>query len=135
MGESRWGTGGPDPPPPPENEKNVRFLSNTGPDPLKNHKATKPVIIGSPAKCHINGVSLANLQRYLDPLSPHQLKTKLSNLDPRCQNFLGPLMSEKMSLGLLQLHRIVQTYIPKTGFHASVEEFRIHNTGALFVGL
>ena len=40
------GTGAPDPPPPPpENHKNIGFLisySNTGPDPLKNHKATKP---------------------------------------------------------------------------------------------
>ena len=25
-----------------ENHKNIGFLSNTGPDPLKNHKATKP---------------------------------------------------------------------------------------------
>ena len=29
------GTGGPDPPPPLENYKNIGFLSNTGPDPLK----------------------------------------------------------------------------------------------------
>ena len=29
------------PPPPLENYKNIGFLSNTGPDPLKNHKATK----------------------------------------------------------------------------------------------
>ena len=28
--------------PPPENHKNIGFLSNTGPDPFKNHKATKP---------------------------------------------------------------------------------------------
>ena len=32
------GAGGPDPTP--ENHKNLGFLSNTGPDPLKNHKAT-----------------------------------------------------------------------------------------------
>ena len=38
---SRRGTGGPDPPPPPEKSQNIGFLSNTGPDPLKNHKATK----------------------------------------------------------------------------------------------
>ena len=36
------GTGGPDPPPPPEKSQNLGFLSNTGPDLLKNHKATKP---------------------------------------------------------------------------------------------
>ena len=39
----QWGEGGGvqgvrTPPP----EKNIGFLSNTGPDPLKNHKATKP---------------------------------------------------------------------------------------------
>ena len=39
----RGGTGGPDAPPPPlKNHKNIGFLSNTGPDPLKNRKATKP---------------------------------------------------------------------------------------------
>ena len=35
------GTGGPDPRLL-ENRKTIGFLSNTGPDPLKNHKATKP---------------------------------------------------------------------------------------------
>ena len=40
------GTGGPDPAEKPP--KNLGFLSNTGSDPLKNHKATKPVFnIGS----------------------------------------------------------------------------------------
>ena len=29
--------------PPSENHKNIGFLSNTGPDPLKNHKAPKPL--------------------------------------------------------------------------------------------
>ena len=28
------------------NHKNIGFLSNTGPDPLKNHKATKPAFTG-----------------------------------------------------------------------------------------
>ena len=39
MGGSRGGTGGPDPP---EKSQKIGFLSNTGPDLLKNHKATKP---------------------------------------------------------------------------------------------
>ena len=44
-----------------ENLKAIEFHSNTGPDPLENHKSTKPAsgIIGSPAKRHSNGVSLA----------------------------------------------------------------------------
>ena len=37
-----WGPDPPPPPPPPENHKNIGFLSNTGPDPIKIHKATKP---------------------------------------------------------------------------------------------
>ena len=60
---SRGGAGVPTPPPPLKNYKNIGFLSNTGRDPLKNHKATKPIprwaIIGPPAKRHLNGVSLA----------------------------------------------------------------------------
>ena len=38
MGGPRGKTGGPDPPPP-EKSQNIGFLSNTGPDPLKNYKA------------------------------------------------------------------------------------------------
>ena len=54
----------PTPPPPLEKHKNIEFVSNTGPDPLKNHITTKPAfnveaIIGTPAKRHLNGVSLA----------------------------------------------------------------------------
>ena len=41
MGGSRGGTGGPDPPPSKRSQK-IGFLSNTGPDPLKNRKATWP---------------------------------------------------------------------------------------------
>ena len=47
--------------------KNIWCLSNTGPDPWKNHKATLYqasihlwVIIDPPAKRHLNGVSLAD---------------------------------------------------------------------------
>ena len=38
MRGSRGGAGGPDP-----HHKNIGFLSSTDPDPLKNHKRTKPV--------------------------------------------------------------------------------------------
>ena len=34
--------------PPPLKNKNIGLLSNTGPDPLKNHKATKPVFNAGP---------------------------------------------------------------------------------------
>ena len=53
-------------PPHPKNHKNIGFLSNTGPDLLNitklssQHSITvRPSIIGTPAKCHLNGVSLA----------------------------------------------------------------------------
>ena len=38
--QGRGRTGDPDPHP--ENHKNIGFLSNTGPNPLENHKGTKP---------------------------------------------------------------------------------------------
>ena len=42
MRGSRGGGGkGPDPHPLLKNNKNIGFLNNTGPDPLKNHKAAK----------------------------------------------------------------------------------------------
>ena len=61
MRGSRGGTEGLDPP---EKSQIYRiFLCNTGPDPLKNHKKIPSqiqcgAIIGPPAKCHLNGVSL-----------------------------------------------------------------------------
>ena len=60
-------------PPHLKNHKNIEFLSNTGPDPLKNHKATRPAfsverssarhgnsisIIDTPGKGHLNGILL-----------------------------------------------------------------------------
>ena len=46
---------------PPENHKNIGFLSNTGADPLKNYQSSIQcwAIVGTPAKRHLNGVSLA----------------------------------------------------------------------------
>ena len=54
---SRGGGGGSGPPL--ENYKNIGLLSNTGPDPLKNYKATKPAFNVGPAKRHLNRVLLA----------------------------------------------------------------------------
>ena len=56
------GTGCRDPPPL-KNHKNIGFLSNTGPDLLKIHKATKPAFnVGPssviPAKSHLNCIWL-----------------------------------------------------------------------------
>ena len=51
--------------PPLKNRKNAGLLSNTGPDPMKNHKATILAsmqcwaIISPPAKRHLNGIWLA----------------------------------------------------------------------------
>ena len=44
------GDRGPDPPPPLKNHKNIGFLSNSDPDPLKNYKATEPAFnVGLPS--------------------------------------------------------------------------------------
>ena len=56
------GTGGPDPPL--KNHKNIGFLSNTGPDPLKITKLSRQhsmlaMSMGTPAKRHLNEVLLA----------------------------------------------------------------------------
>ena len=47
MGESMGGGGGGPDPLPMKNHKNMGVLSNTGPHLLKNHKATKPVYVGT----------------------------------------------------------------------------------------
>ena len=46
-----------DPEGPPENHKNIGILSNTVPDPLKNHKATKPAFnVGQSSACQRNAI-------------------------------------------------------------------------------
>ena len=63
MGGSRGGQGVRTPPPPLKNHKNIGFLSNMGLDPQKwqSYQASIQcrVTIGTLAKCHLNGVSLA----------------------------------------------------------------------------
>ena len=46
-----WGgAGGPHPTPPPlKNHKTIAFLSDTDPDHMKNHKATKPAFNAGPS--------------------------------------------------------------------------------------
>ena len=51
------GTGGPDTL---RNYKNIGFLSNTGPDPLKNHKATRPAFSdGQPSSRQRSAILMA----------------------------------------------------------------------------
>ena len=49
MRGSREGATGPDHPPPLGNGKHIGYLSNTGPVPLENYKATKPAYILGPS--------------------------------------------------------------------------------------
>ena len=77
-----------------KNHKNIGFQSNTGPEPLKNHKATKPTFscLSSSARQRNaieSGPMMARFYWYLDPISPHQLKKikikkkyTFSELDP-----------------------------------------------------
>ena len=63
-----------------KSQKNKEFLSNTGPDPLKNHRATKPAfnVVQSPARQwrFADGPMMTHYKLYLDPLSAHQLTEK-----------------------------------------------------------
>ena len=85
--EGGGGAGGRDPPL--NNHKYIGFRSNTGPDHTKKSQNYRASIqcwttISTPAKRHLNGVSLESLYWYLDPPYPHQLKKTLiaSKLDP-----------------------------------------------------
>ena len=44
-----------------ENHNFIRFLSNTGPDPLKNHKATKTSFNVGPSLTHQQNAMMARL--------------------------------------------------------------------------
>ena len=78
------GDGGTDPPPE-KSQHYIGFPSNTGPDPQKSHKVTKPAFNVGPSmydRRFVGGPMLVRLWWYLDRLSPHQLRK------PRWQNFL-----------------------------------------------
>ena len=76
MRGSRGGTEGPDHPPL-EKSQNIGFLSNTGPDPLNNHKATKPAFNVGPSLCHWNSVSLAG---HWPPLSGFWISSSIKKI-------------------------------------------------------
>ena len=72
-----------------KNHKNIGFLSNSGPDPLKNYEPTEPAFnVGPSSARQRNAVLIAfGWWAHDDPLivvfgssHPHQLKTK------RCQS-------------------------------------------------
>ena len=79
----------------PEKYKNIGFLSNSGPDPLKNHKATKQAFNVWPS----SGRQPNATYIHFDPLSLHKKKRNkrkkrtLSEFDPLRQNFLDLRMS------------------------------------------
>ena len=56
------GTGGSGPPL--KNHKNIGFLSNTGSDPLENHKATKPAFIVGPSSARHRNAILKIVNEY-----------------------------------------------------------------------
>ena len=65
-------------PPPPKNHKNIGFLSNTGPDPLKIHKAAKPAFNAGTSLARqrwrfAGGPMVTRFKCFLDLLSPYQI--------------------------------------------------------------
>ena len=68
------GTGGPDLPTL-KNHKSIGFLCNTGPDPLKNHKATKPAFNVGPSSARKLFFGVLDKARF-KPVSSKQKKIK-----------------------------------------------------------
>ena len=67
-----------------EKSQNIGFFfSNTGPDLLKNHKATRPSFNIWPSSARQrNGPMVAHLKSYLDPTSPHQHNKNVIKVGP-----------------------------------------------------
>ena len=89
-----------------KNHKNMVFLSNTGPDPLKIKKLPSQhsmlrAIIGTPAKRY--------LMTRLAPLTPHQLK-KCQSWTP-LTNFLYPHMYRYVSDTRICIYALQKRYI------------------------
>ena len=69
------GTGGPDRPTL-KNHKNIGFLSNTGPDPLKNHKAAKPAFNVGPSLANDGPLIVVHVFESYLPSSSFQSMTR-----------------------------------------------------------
>ena len=85
--QTQRGTGGLDPPPPPEKIQNIGFLSNTGSDPLKKHKATKPAFNVGPSSASWHFADCPLIVD-LDPSSHHHLKI-IVKIRPPLTKLLG----------------------------------------------
>ena len=98
--------------PPPLQKLGV--LSNTGPGPLKNQKATKPAFNVRPSLARQRNTlwmvfswraNNGPFYRYLDSLYPHKTKKTLSEMAPLMnslwQNFLDPHMFYFLTLDLI----------------------------------
>ena len=75
-----------------KNHKNIGFLSNTGPDPLKKTQRYQArfqywAIIGPPAK-----------RKFINLPHPPPPKKKMSELEPHWQNILDPRMTDCTSV-------------------------------------
>ena len=75
-------------PPPPEKLQSIGFLSNTGPDPLKNHKVTKPAFNIGPSSARQRNAIIADDGPTLVVFgSNHILKKRKKKLDPSEKTF------------------------------------------------
>ena len=74
--------------------KKLGFHINSGPDPLKKHKATKPAFNVGPPPAHQRNAILMAFRWWADdgPSIPPSTNKTLSSLDPLWQNFLDPRM-------------------------------------------
>ena len=104
MRGSRRGHGVRTPPPPPlKNHKNIGFLCNTDPDPLKYHKATKSALnVGDHQHAtemrFAGGQMMARLKWYLDLSFPSSIRKKreknVIKFGPHLKKILDPRMGE-----------------------------------------
>ena len=118
------GAGGPDPP---KDHKNIRFLSNTGLDPLKitklpsqhsmldHHQHTSE----TPFKWRFaGGLMMARLYWYLDPPSPHQQKKINVTVEPP----LAKLSGDRTQTFDLKSRLICYIFVPLSALEISVKK-------------
>ena len=99
------------------------FLSNTGPEPLKNHKATKPAFNVGPPSAHqrnaiymaISGwLMMARFYCFLDPLSPHtKKKKKKKNEKETCHSWVssGNIFWMRECYAMYYLKETIKSYL------------------------
>ena len=111
---SRGGGGGAGGPDPPENHKNIGFLSNSGPDSLKNYEATEPALNIGPSSARQRADDGPLIVQFGSANPSTKKKNVVKNGPP--QTKLSGSTHADINLDVVFMCKILKKYLKIKGF-------------------